>query len=144
MAVSLTTFDRETLTLTTEEHEILQEGHENWFDYDSFSLEKVQRVKDIFKKVFGLSESTTLMGLTFPDAIVLQPTEDEHVFYAMVTVHIDDGGGWEAMELKSEGIMQWVPTVPFRLVLALLSTSVCGMTVQTQRHADHVDSEAIS
>ena len=35
---------------------------------------------------------------------------------------------WEAMRLTSEGLLCWVKTTPFRLVLALLKCSTCGMT----------------
>ena len=131
MAVKLTTYVQELTVLTQAEHDLLKEGHKHWLDVDKFSEDQVLQVKGVFKKVFGIPEDTMLMGVSFPDAIVLQPVGDEHIFYAMVTNEGGEGG-WEAMELESEGILEWVTTVPFRLVLALLSTSVCGLTMQTK------------
>ena len=135
MAVRLTKYVQEQTVLTGEEHALLKEGQEHWLDHEVFSEDQVLQVKGVFRKVFGIPEETVLMGVTFPDAIVLQPVGNEHLFYALVTLE-DGSGGWEAMELESDGVLQWVTTVPFRLVLALLKTSVCGMTEKTKALGD--------
>lgn len=130
MSVRLTKYPLASAGLTEEERALLKEGHASWFDFEAFTQDKVDQVKEIFKKAFGLPNDTNLVGLTFPDAIVLQPTGDEHTFYAMVTAESDAAEPWEAMRLVSEGTLCWVRTTPFRLVLCLLGQSVCGMTTE--------------
>jgi hypothetical protein len=100
MAMKLTRYtESEQTMLTKEEHALLKEGHEHWLDHEVFTEEQVLRVKGIFKKVFGIPEETLLMGVSFPDAIVLQPVGNEHLFYALVTIEDnEESGGWEAME----------------------------------------------
>ena len=63
-----------------------------------------------------------------PDAVVLQPVGDSHTFYALVQDE-HDKGGWEGMELTSEGTFSWRKDTPFRLVLFFLSQSAGGMTI---------------
>lgn len=135
MSIRLTKFPHASEALTTEERALLQEGHLAWFDFEAYTQDKVDRVKQIFKQTFALPEDTHLVGLTFPDAIVLQPTGDEHAFYAMVMSE-DEEGAWEAMRLVSEGTLHWIRTTPFRLVLALLAQSVCGMTTDVAPEQD--------
>lgn len=62
-----------------------------------------------------------------PDAIVLQEPGDPHTFYALATAENDpEDGSWEAMELSCDGVVSWVSTTPFRLVLYFLSESSGG------------------
>ena len=68
------------------------------------------------------------MGVVLPDAIVLQPPDDVHTFYAITTAENEDpeDKSWEAMELYCEGVVSWVSTTPFRLVLYFLAESSGG------------------
>ena len=116
--------------LTPEDNTWLKQGHELWMDFERFTQDNVDTVKGIFRKAFRLPGDIHLHGLTFPDAIVLQPVGDEHAFYAMVMSE-DGDGVWEPMRLVCEGNMCWIQTTPFRVVLALLECSVHGLTVDT-------------
>ena len=75
--------------------------------------------------MFELAEDTALVGSVLPDAIVLQPSGDNHTFYALVQ---EDDGGWEGMHLACEGSIAWAKDVPFRLVLFFLSESYGGVS----------------
>lgn len=136
----LTKYPTASSGLSPEERELLKEGHMSWFDFDTFTQDKVDRVKDVFKKAFALPQATPLVGLTFPDAIVLQLDGDDRSFYAMVMSE-EEEGAWEAMRLMSEGTLTWVKTTPFRVVLALLQGSICGMTTDTADETGRVEHE---
>ena len=127
MASRLTTLTPGNFALTNEEHALLEEALKTWCDPAKFTDEKVGHVKEVFKKVFGLSPDTVLVGSTLPDAILLQSVNDVHLFYVFMQSETP-GQAWEAMELFTEGCITFVNTIPFRLVLSLLADSVCGMT----------------
>ena len=63
-----------------------------------------------------------------PDAIVMQPEGDSHIFYVLMRPENQEDLGWEAKEISSEGMFCWAKDVPFRTVLFCLSQSVAGMT----------------
>lgn len=63
-----------------------------------------------------------------PDAIVMQPQENSHLFYVTMRPEDPEDRGWEAMEIASEGTFCWAKDVPFRVVLSFLSQSAGGMT----------------
>lgn len=69
------------------------------------------------------------MGSALPDAIVLQPIDDNHTFYALVKAEDEDDASWEGMHLTCQGFITWARNVPFRLVLYFLSESSAGMVV---------------
>lgn len=128
MSMHLTAYPLASARLTSEERAMLKEGHALWLDFETYTQDKVDKVKELFRRVFALPAPTPLVGLTFPDAIVLQPEGSEQTFYAMVMSDDSEDDTWEAMRLTSEGLLCWVKTTPFRLVLALLKCSTCGMT----------------
>ena len=66
------------------------------------------------------------MGSVVPDAIVLQPSGDEHTFYVLC---LDEEVGWESMHLTSEGYISWQKETPFKLILFFLSQSSNRLTV---------------
>ena len=70
-----------------------------------------------------------LVGSALPDAIVLQPIDDNHTFYALVKAEDEDDASWEGMHLTCQGFITWARNVPFRLVLYFLSESSAGMVV---------------
>jgi hypothetical protein len=131
VAVRILNPDRCNSILTQEDRAILEEGLKNWTDLQAFTDDKVAQVKGVFRRVFQLPNDLGLAGSTFPDAIMLHPVGDDHIFYSMVVHESGEEGAWEGIELEPEGTMCWAPGVPFRLVLALLSASVCGVTVTT-------------
>jgi hypothetical protein len=140
MAVRATWYAAERFDLTPEELAKIEMGLDFWHNHERFSDQNVEDVKGVFKRIFGIPSNVILMGMTFPDSIVMQPSNDEHVFYALVTVeNREDGrrtGEWEALELRSEGLMYWVTTTPLRLVLSLLSASACGITHEVKKKDD--------
>ena len=102
--------------LPTDEHELLEEALRHWQDPGRFSDEKVSQVKDIFRKVFGLSPHTLLAGSSLPDSIILQGSNDIRTFYAII--HAEPPmTGWKAYELYSEGDITWPKNVPIRSIL---------------------------
>lgn len=131
VAVRVLSPERCNSSLTPDDRAILAEGLKSWTDLEGFTDDKVVRVKDVFRRVFRLPDDTKLEGSTFPDAIMLHPVGDDHIFYSMVVHESGEEGAWEGMELETEGTMCWAPGVPFRLVLSLLSASLCGVTVTT-------------
>lgn len=140
MAVHATWYAPERYELTTDEHVKINMGLDFWHDHSRFSDEQVDEVKGIFRKIFGIPPNVILMGMTFPDSIVLQPSNDEHIFYALLAVeNEEDGsrtGGWEALELKSDGIIYWVTSTPLRLVLSLLASGSGGITHEIKKKND--------
>jgi hypothetical protein len=128
MTAQVTIIAPESFFLATEEHELLDEALAFWNDSSKFPDAKVDHVKSVFKRVFGLPEETVLAGSTLPDAVVLQSSDDTQTFHVIVQAE-NPGEGWEAMELKSEGQISWAKTTPFRLVLFFLADSAAGMTL---------------
>jgi hypothetical protein len=131
VAVRVLSSERCNSILSEEDRAILVDGLKNWTDLQAFTDDKVAQVKGVFRKVFRLPDETRLEGSTFPDAIMLHPVGDDHIFYSMVAHESGEEGAWEGMELETEGTMCWAPGVPFRLVLSLLSSSLYGVTVTT-------------
>lgn len=70
-----------------------------------------------------------LVGSALPDAVVLQPIDDNHTFYALVKAEDELEDSWEGMHLTCQGEITWARNVPFRLVLYFLGESSAGMTV---------------
>ena len=117
--------------LPPEDHELLHRAIEQWHDLTQFSDEQVNRVKDVFRRVFGLSDDCLLVGSALPDAIVLQPPSGNmRSYYAIVQI---EDGAWEAMELDSDASLSFTKTLPFRVVLALLATSNGGLIQVSKR-----------
>ena len=131
MATAITLLPPDKVSISTEEHVLLDEALAFWHDPSKFQDTQVAQVKDVFKKVFGLPEETVLAGSTLPDAVLLQRSDDIQTFYVIVQAE-NPGEGWEAMELRSEAQISLVKTTPFRLVLFFLANSMHGMTWETK------------
>lgn len=124
MSVELTHYP---ISLTVEEIALLNEAHLNWTDLDKFTSDKVESVKSVIRRVFGLGPETVLLGVTLQDAIVLQEGEDNRLFYALVRGENggeDDKSEWEAMKLGSRlGTIMFFKDASFRAVLEMLDLS---------------------
>jgi hypothetical protein len=121
--------------LPPEDHVLLHDAIEHWYDTDKFDDEMVARVKTVFRSVFNLAADTVLMGSALPDAIVLQSPDDKHTFYAIVEAEDD---AWEAMELNSDGFITFERSVSFRYILDLVALSAGGLTQMHARWQDLV------
>jgi hypothetical protein len=69
-----------------------------------------------------------------PDAIIMQPEGDSHVFYVLMRPEDPEDMGWEAKEVTSEGTFCWAKDIPFRTIMFLLSQSEGGMTESGLEH----------
>lgn len=113
----------QTQAFTEEEHALLLTAIERWHDATRFSDEQVDQVKALFRRVFGLSHDTLLVGSALPDAIVLQSPGNRHRFYALVY-----SGPWEAMQLESDASIEFRTTISFRLITHFLADSQGGLS----------------
>lgn len=113
----------QTQAFTEEEHALLLAAIERWHDAIRFSDEEVDQVKALFRRVFGLSHDTLLVGSALPDAIVLQSPGNRHRFYALVY-----SGPWEAMQLESDASIEFRTTISFRLITHFLADSQGGLS----------------
>ena len=113
----------QTQAFTEEEHALLLTAIERWHDATQFSNEQVDQVKALFRRVFGLSHDTLLVGSALPDAIVLQSPGNRHRFYALVY-----SGPWEAVRLESDALVEFKSGLEFSLLLHFLSDSTGGLT----------------
>ena len=136
MSVDLTYY---TTSLTDEEVNLLNEAHLKWTDFDSFPIDKVERVKSIMRAAFGLSNATRMVGVTLQDAIVLQTDGDDKTFYAFVKkekMQEEDGARpeWEAMKLGSGmGTIMFYQDASFRMVLEMLDLTRDLTIFETQQ-----------